>query len=170
MEYTKKIREIYNAVPSQDKETIANFFIIFSFFEFGIKELGLTETNKNYPSPDWKAYVDKIIDKFDPNESPELAEAIGYMKENPPKKQVFKNDGSMTYDVSYFKNKNNINLQVLIQMIKTVRNNFFHGGKVKDFIKYDYERNINLFKNSLVILNTCLKLDENISNGLSEFL
>ena len=170
MEYTKKIREIYNAVPSQDKETIANFFIIFSFFEFGIKELGLTEKNKKHPSPSWKTYIDKIIDKFDPNESRELEAAIEYMKETPPGKQVFKDSSSMTYDDSYFKNKNDINLQVLIEMIKTVRNNFFHGGKVKDFMKNDYERNINLFKNSLVILNACLMIDEKIDNGLSEFL
>jgi len=166
MEYIQELRKIFNEVPNDDKEIIANFFITFSIFEFGIKEFGLTDKNKKYPSPDWYAYVNRIIDKFGPNESQELKNAITYLKKNPPGKQRFNKSGSMIFDDRYFRNKKDINLHVLIEMIKTIRNNFFHGGKIKDFMKSDYERNISLFKKSLVILDNCLKIDDCIQEFL----
>lgn len=167
MEYIQRLKEIYGRIPEKDKEIVADFFSTFSFFEFGIKELGITKNGYNYPSPDWKEYIKAIETKFNPENSPELHAAVKFFCENPPGKQVFnKVNGALIFDDSYFSKEDNIDLQLLIAMIIIVRNNFFHGGKVKDFMKNEYENNINLFKNSLIIFEECLRIDDRMSEFL----
>lgn len=167
MEYIQKLKEIYALIPENDKEIIADFFSTFAFFEFGIKELGFTRKGYKYPSPDWKNYIDTIESEFNLENSPELHEAVLFFKENPPGEQQFNiENGALTFNYDYFDQKENIDLQLLIKMIRIIRNNFFHGGKVKDFMKSEYERNIDLFKNSLIIFEECLRIDDSISEFL----
>lgn len=51
----------------------------------------------------------------------------------------------------------------LIKMIKRVRNNFFHGGKYRDLVVEDSLRNSTLLYHSLLVLNECLYLDNEVA-------
>ena len=89
MENIRKLKEIYGLVPEKDKEIIADFFITFSFFEFGIKEYGFSDKRKSYPSSDWNAYIKEIEKSFNPDHSPELHEAVKFFRENPLESRYF---------------------------------------------------------------------------------
>lgn len=102
---------------------ICDFFFWFSRFESALKENGWLQSKNvgDTAMPDWKTFADEFGDRYAPSDS---AKRIIAAK---PKKQIVGNNELTFTDVT-FKPKDTQLYRVTL-LLKTVRNNLFHGGK-----------------------------------------
>lgn len=142
------LEETFNRLDF-DKELAFKFFVIFSMFEHALKVVGFRHVGPNDDvEPDWGAFARAINGQFNPNANPELSVAVAYLLNYPTKKQVFTHN-QLTFALA--PRPQNINdTEWLSLLIRRVRNNLFHGGKVN----YDRHRDTFLIQFSLVILET----------------
>ena len=143
-----------------DRDLVFKFFTIFSLFEFALKKLG-HRTKSGELKADWDDFARNIDNRFFPNSTTTIQTSVDYLLNYPPKKQVLDPQGQMIFDdIHPNRNTNSENLSVYI---RRVRNNLFHGGK---FV-YDFQRDTELIKCSLIILEAWVQLDANLQNELS---
>ena len=114
---------------------VVKFFVCYSQFEYALKELGYIIKSKNYMndsvSVDWKKFVFEFKEDFNPENTPELKKSVRFLLEHPPEEQIVVNN-KLKWRGLKLNNKSPIDKLCLI--IKTVRNNLFHGGK----LPYDF--------------------------------
>ncbi len=119
---------IYKHLGAQ-KETIVNFFIIFSLFEFALKHSEYRNGNKKKVAANWDIFARDLKDEFVSkiNDNSNLKKAITYLEETPPKKQILDN-GKLDWEKSKKRQKEPL-LTYLLRIVRLTRNNLFHGGK-----------------------------------------
>ena len=115
------------------------YFYWFSRFEFALKERGyLKDKNPGAKAePDWDDFVKKHKDKYHSS-----AEAIDLIKLHPKRQKVAEAE-KLEWEPVGISHCNN-DLCKIVAMIKTVRNNLFHGGKHGDKDVDDLQRNTKL--------------------------
>jgi len=138
-----------------EKEIVLEFFFVFSRFEYALKRARYLDRDEGSASANWDKFASERENAFSPNETPELKEAVDYLDKHPPQKQVVK-AGELSWQDSKRSESDHL-LKWLLKLVKTVRNNLFHGGKFHRSVE-DPSRNPTLLKNSLVILYACLEL------------
>ena len=143
-----------------DKDLIFKFFIVFSRFEYALKRAKYLKSNNNRVQPDWDVFALKLNRNLVQETSPEIKDAIDYFKNNPPKQQIVTPNGDLGWNI--VGNTQQLNNKQLLEYIRRVRNNLFHGGKFQDGPVAEPARNEDLLKNSLIILNSCLEIDANV--------
>jgi hypothetical protein len=111
-------------VASKLSELAFDFFFWFSRFEFALKESNYLQSHKigATADPGWREFMDKHEADYTP--SPEARRLI----ELSPKQQVVGTGGTLKWDVFPFP-ADATDLQRVVQLLKIVRNNLFHGGK-----------------------------------------
>ncbi len=107
-------------------ELAFEFFREFARCEYCIKAVGLCEVKRHDPSADWGAFASEVQGLFGDPPSPEIADAIRYYLERPPKKQVLR-DGGLDWADTKPDHKNQAEL--VLRLVCRARNNLFHGGK-----------------------------------------
>lgn len=145
------------------KEEVVEFFYDFSRFEFSLKESGFLQNREN-AFPDWDKFVSYYKGEY--TIPSEYIEHINFLLENPPKKQITKlnDEGKRVVDWKNFNvNENAPKLKTLVDIVKIVRNNLFHGGKYGDSSWDDKERVVKLIKASQAAIASFLLLDDNFS-------
>jgi hypothetical protein len=145
----------------QDPELVADFFIVFSRFEYALKQAGYYKHDDARAEANWEEFAKKNHDRFRPKES-KLLEAMEYLRTNPPKKQ-WVNDGKVGFsaDRLYGDDKNS-DLERLIDTVKGVRNNLFHGGKFPSGVVNEPGRDAKLLKAAMCVLEHACGLDEKV--------
>jgi hypothetical protein len=134
------------------------FFIIFSRTEFTLKESGCARKSRyDIAEADWDRFANAIEPNFDPTSSPELIAAIDYLTNNPPGLQKIDPSNNLFWSANV-RRPRQTNLQWRLSLVKTVRNNLFHGGKCP----FDSARDVPLIEHSLVVLEACIKVDTKI--------
>lgn len=104
------------------KELCFGFFMAFSRFEFALKENGFYRPGRyGEANPDWKKFRDEFADRFSPGE-PEQT-----LRTAPPRQQAVSNGAVTWREVDL--DREPTELGKVILMVKTIRNNLFHGGK-----------------------------------------
>jgi len=107
-----------------DEETrnlLLRFFLNFATFEYAMKNGGYGTSQRGYYEPDWNKLKSAVSKQTVPVE---LNEAKQYLNDQPPQKQTAATRWSPPTLI------NDNDWEFLIDCIKTVRNNLFHGGKV----------------------------------------
>lgn len=174
MDTTILAGQIKSIALQREFEVVWQFFIIFSLFEYALKrdkryiheKYGRAEAN-------WDKYASENNKSFSENKSNELQSAIIYFNHTPPRKQLYKNS-----KVAWSEPLNNVSSEPcliwLLKIIRTVRNNLFHGGKYPGINVPEPSRDSELLEHSITILIVALKLDTNVerefNHGLKEFL
>ena len=130
----------------------ANFFLIFSRFEYALKRSGYAKGSSGWVKADWLEFGKEVEDKFNTQQCEELRDAVKYLKNSPPKKQILK-DGQLDWDCP---REDEQEILRLINAIKRVRNNLFHGGKYPSMPVTDSSRDRELIKNSIIVLKHLL--------------
>lgn len=140
----------FDMTSIRNSHVIYNFFITFSIFEFSLKELGFRLSTRfgdvEGVKPDWNRFARETLADFNYLVDDKLKNAVSYLANNPPKHQIL-SQGCLEW-VNTPKSAGENDSQYLLRLIKTVRNNLFHGGKYP----YDPIRDTILLDNSLVIL------------------
>lgn len=146
-----------------DRELAFKFFVIFSMFEHALKNTQFKKVSQNGTvEPDWDAFAQAINGQFNPNASPELNTAVNYFMNHPVKKQVFTNN-QLTFIVTP-RDQNISDAEWLSLLIRRVRNNLFHGGKVN----YDRHRDTLLIQFAIVILESWAVLDHDVRTAIHQ--
>ena len=132
------------------------FFLVFSRAEYALKNAGFARGDDNWVTPDWDGFAESLRDRFQKNRSNELRQATEYILNNPPMKQVFRQN-SLMWETN-LPNGNLSDIEKLIRLVRRIRNNLFHGGKHNVALFEDAERSTHLLTSSLVIIHECLSL------------
>jgi len=126
------------------------FFREFARYEYCLKVTGLRKGTNTRVEADWSKYAEEIQSVIE-NPNKKLDCSITYLINNPPKKQVLKNDLLCWSNVMpNHRNKSDL----VFSLICRVRNNLFHGGKFNGEWLHP-QRSKELIEHALIILRIC---------------
>lgn len=147
------------------EQLLLEFFLNFSRFEHALKSSGYFQRiNPNRrrrlgspdAKPDWDRFAASLRNVFQIDRSEELRNACNYILDTPPRKQVIINN-SVAWETPV-RPQHESDVEFLLRMVKSVRNNLFHGGKHNIELHEDTQRTELLLRNGIVILRECLEL------------
>ena len=125
-----------------------SFFREFARCEYCLKAVGLREPKRRDPTADWGAFASQVQAVFAKPPSQQVAKAIRYYTEHPPKKQVVRGT-LLDWDDIQPDHKNQAEL--VLRLVCRVRNNLFHGGKFNGHW-FEPQRSEELILHALCIL------------------
>lgn len=130
-----------------------DFFYWFSRFEFALKENGYLKSRKVGAKAEagWIAFVEKWHAQYTAS-----TEASALLAE-PPKQQIVSLDNGLCWEAVEF-DKCGSELAKVILLLKTVRNNLFHGGKNSAAGWDDPQRTMFLVSSGIAVLNQLVQL------------
>ncbi len=120
----KEILIRYTDIEKSLRNTAFEFFYWFTRFEFALKEnLYLRNTKVGARAePDWDQFINKWCREYSvSDEAKQLIDAN-------PKRQVIADGGELGWELVKFEDCHNELFKVVL-LLKTLRNNLFHGGK-----------------------------------------
>jgi hypothetical protein len=144
---------------------VLEFFRLFSRIEFALKEVGYfkkPDRANNTANPDWDRFVKEFPQNYTPSPS-----AILLMQMRPKRQVVQKTvvGAGTRYnlvfeDIDFNQGHENINnyrpdkreLYKIVTLVKTVRNNLFHGGKYGHPEWDDKQRTKELLRLGIIVL------------------
>lgn len=161
-------RDLLRSLTGDDSELVLQFFVTFSRFEYALKRAGFLE-NRGYASPDWDSFAKEIEPKLASIQDAEFTNAQTYLLQHPPKKQIVKMPGNKLDWEEEDSSRVPKNATYLLQMVRRVRNNLFHGGKYPERpVSGRRLRNSELLHACMTILEKCLPLDEKVKHFFEE--
>lgn len=108
-------------------ELACEFLAVFSRMEYALKATGYASPNEGKVIATWDKFANEIDEAFGQVVDEELTIAVDYLLNDPPRKQVMKN-GALAFEDRVVDGQQRRAQQALL-MVRTVRNNLFHGGK-----------------------------------------
>ena len=135
-------------------------FQVFARFEYALKAAGF-HCGEGEAKPNWQGYASSIGNALENPDMHELQEAIQYILDHPPKKQVIRNNEIGWDEIAP---DHNSQTDLILLYVRRVRNNLFHGGK---FCGHWVEpvRDIDLLRHSLTILGACLAASDSVRDA-----
>lgn len=142
----------------QNLDTLAvELFRVFSRTEYALKASGFHKGD-GAAEANWDNFALAVEDLVAAPASPALQEAINFILNAPPKKQVIVG-GVIQWRVS--EPQNNSQAGKLLMYVRRVRNNLFHGGKFNGHW-FEPERSEVLLLSSLTILKACVEAVDSV--------
>ncbi|WP_339867064.1 hypothetical protein [uncultured Algoriphagus sp.] len=163
MSNLESIKERISNVNPSYIELCSDFLILYSRFEYALKECGFLQTSTRVMASIEK-YVSSIKDKFKLESGSKLEVAINFIIESPPKVFQIRNESLIWEE----KKEDGETLEVLPEYLRRVRNNLLHGGKFYGGIETG-SRNLNLISNSIIIIEYWIDLNEDVKSKFREF-
>ena len=142
-----------------DREQVFRFFVFFSRFEFALKRCGYTRSSRGHAEPNWDKLAEELKGSLRIDAEPKLSEQIDYMISQPPGKQVIRDN---TIAFKEMKRGNESEARWLLRLAQQVRNNLFHGGKYPFARGPEPERDPQLLRAAISVLERCLVLKPNL--------
>ena len=147
---------------SVERHLLLDFFLTFSKFEYALKNSRFKRRARHAGAePDWNGFISNVAPNFKQNENSSLEEACKFYLDNPPRKQVLLNNELAWKTQSQQDNESEE--AFILRMVKTVRNNLFHGGKHNAGLHEDSERVTLLLTHALEILLYVSGLEDDVS-------
>lgn len=143
-----------------DHDLLFEFFLTFAQFEFALKTADFVTGDLREAKPDWPRFgasLDLGMARQDPN----CAAAVDYLGLHPPWRQVVTANG-LAWDSSVGFTRLDRMDQVL-DLVRRVRNNLFHGGKFNNEVHSGPGRNELLLRHSITVLHRCLELSPSVA-------
>lgn len=128
-------------------------FRTFARFEYALKASGFHQGD-GAAEAHWRDFAVAMADAFDSPPDGKFHDAITYILEHPPKKQMVEN-GILKWAV--VPPNTDLRSDLVLLYVRRVRNNLFHGGKFNGHW-FEPERSAQLLNASLTILNGCLSV------------
>jgi hypothetical protein len=133
-----------------DRDLVLEFFLRFARFEFALKASGYANGDHSPVDPAWDRFGRDISVDFDRRRSAELDRACEYYLLHPPNKQVLAN-GSLAWSTDLPVDRAR-DTELLVALVRRVRNNLFHGGKYNAGLHEETARSEELLRGGLLIL------------------
>lgn len=144
-------------------DTLAfDFFKLFAQYEYALKAMRFARSGSGgQAEPDWDKFSNKIGHLILGEASEELTDAINYLFDHPPKKQVIC-EGTLSWQEVP---NNERSSQILFSHIRRVRNNLYHGGKFNGRW-FDPDRSEQLIRTSLVVLRALKEKHDGLAEAI----
>lgn len=155
----------YDLPPdSLDRNLIHEFFWRFAVFECALKREGFLRKGKNDAAePDWEKFGECIHGRFIAVRGVNgFFEAVDTLKAASPRRQVVR-DGKLHWDVLQ-QRPGESEEGFVLRLVKTTRNNLFHGGKYPDGPIAEIARDKTILNAALRIIEGCYELHSGIAN------
>jgi hypothetical protein len=137
-----------------------DMFKTFARFEYAPKAAGF-HNGSGPAKPDWVKFAKSISDVFDRPPDPHFEAAVEYILTHPPKQQIIR-DGMLAW--SDAAPNAALKSDLVLQYVRRVRNNLFHGGKFNGRW-FEPERSERLLRHSLTILHACLRASRDVGDA-----
>jgi len=148
-----------------DRELVFEFFWAFSVFECALKREGFLRTGRNDAAEaDWTRFAKDI--EFQSVRKPELDAAVEELRTLAPRRQVVRNY-RLAWE-SLGQRQDEGTEEFALRLVKTVRNNLFHGGKYPDGPVSEISRDRKILRSALTILDACYELHRGIRQRIAE--
>lgn len=134
-------------------------FKTFARCEYALKAGEFRKGTANRVEADWTSFADTVAGILDAEDGTPLAEAIEYIREHPPRKQVIR-DGELAWSTTPPDSESEADL--LLAYVRRVRNNLFHGGKFNGHW-IEPQRSEELLTHSLVILDAAIAANPDVA-------
>jgi hypothetical protein len=144
-----------------------DFFWKFSVFECALKREGFLRASRgNGAEADWTAFGQKIQGKFGEVTIPGFNEAVDKLCHLSPRRQIVR-DGHLGWEPVTRQAKESDEAHTL-RLLKTSRNNLFHGGKYPDGPIHEVARDRDILRAGLTILDGCYQLHAGVKTRIDE--
>ena len=122
----------YNVSPDPlDRDLVIDFFWKCSVFECALKREGFLRKGYNdVAEPDWDEFGRSIARRFGEVRTVGFQEAVCALKKASPCRQVVR-DGRLAWK-ELVQRPDESDEKFVLRLVKTARNNLFHGGKYPD--------------------------------------
>ena len=141
-------------------DLVIEFMAVFSRFEYALKSAGFAYGGSKIVNPAWDKFANEIHHQFEQIDDEPLRKSVKFLLEKPPRKQVLIDD-KLSFKEQII-DKQQCTTQQSLKMIRTVRNNLFHGGKYCIGEENEDGRNQQLVESSLKVLEHCCQLDKEV--------
>ncbi|WP_428098773.1 hypothetical protein [Candidatus Rariloculus sp.] len=139
------------------------FLAVFSRLEYALKAAKYAHGDATRVEAAWDTFANSVNDAFTSIPDRDLQDAVSLLLGAPPRKQVIR-DGLVKFVEQVIDRKQSDAQQTLL-MVRTVRNNLFHGGKYLPHGEIEVGRNESLVRASLIVLNHCVSLDDAVNDA-----
>ena len=148
--------ELSQILGNENWNNIQLLVVIYSRFEYVLEKLGFLINIRGKYIIDWYPYIEDISDRFQINHlsNQTLLTAYEYLLRNPPKKKIL-GIPSQWQTISFPRNVTDC--KKVIEYIRAIRNNLFHGSKYP----FDTARDSNLILSSIILLDYCIEISSN---------
>lgn len=145
-----------------DRDLVFQFFFYFSRFEYCLKRSKkyLKKGRYDIAKPDWSKYSDDLNGKFATTQNTAFEQAVKSLIGAPPKHQVVREESLTWEDTKQYCKEHDE--KYILRLVRTVRNNLFHGGKfpLPSGPTEDTARNNCLLQASISVLEKCIELSD----------
>jgi hypothetical protein len=150
-----------------DRDLVLNFFWKFSVFECALKREGFLRAGRNNGAePDWDNFSREVQGRFAQVSIPGFAEAVGKFRQLAPQRQVVRN-GHLGWD-SIMQGDGESDEAYVLRLLKTARNNLFHGGKYPDGPIEEVAHDREILRTALVVLDGCYEIHAGVQRWIDE--
>jgi len=150
-----------------DGDLVLNFFWKFTVFECALKREGFLKAGpKNSAEPDWDKFAKEIKGQFARVRTPGFTAAVDALNGLSPRRQVVR-DGKLHWEPVARQNGESDEMFTL-RLLKTSRNNLFHGGKYPDGPIDEVARNRNILAAALKILDGCYEIHAGVRRRIDK--
>jgi hypothetical protein len=148
-------------------ELVLAFFWKFSRFEGALKHQGFRKKRlyDDGVEPDWKAFERRYKRNFSRISTSDFKKAVLELIRLAPKRQVLTDEGLDWKPVARDGAPDEL---YAFRLLKTVRNNLFHGGKYEGYAVSELARDEKLLYAALKVLEGCAQLHSGIHNWMQE--
>ncbi len=149
-----------------NREDVLDFFWRFSVFECALKRAGFLRENQNrsIAEPDWERFGESLKGRFDPEPIPGFGGAVERLRKLSPHSQVVE-DGQLRWR-PVNQGSGEPEEKYVIRLLKTVRNNLFHGGKYPDGPIAEVSRNREILGAAISVLRGLYELHPGIKHWI----
>lgn len=138
------------------------FFKLFAQYEYSLKVMGFGQAGrKQAAEADWDRFANEVGLRLLDINQPEIVQAVQYLFEHPPKRQVWIDDAVQWERVP----NEERSAQILFSHIRRARNNLYHGGKFGSRW-IDPDRSRELLSSALLLLERLVPLDEKLLEAI----
>jgi hypothetical protein len=148
-----------------DRDLVFEFFWKFSVFECALKREGFLRLDRPTAEANWTAFGKDITQKFEKVETIGFAAAAAKLRELSPRKQINRN-GILGWEK--IDQRDESNAVYTLHLLKTVRNNLFHGGKYPDGGILEVSRDTEILRAALAVLEGCYELHGGVKDRIDE--
>lgn len=140
-----------------DRDLILEFFWKFSVFECALKRERFLKTGKNGAAePDWDGFGHAINGRFARVHNPDFGKCVTELNRLAPQRQIVR-DGRLGWS-PVLRLDDDSDETYTLRLMRTARNNLFHGGKYPDGTIAEIARSRAILQSALAILDGCYEV------------
>ena len=153
------------ALLSVSRDEAAQFLVVFARCEFALKAVKRFRKTTPKLAADWNTFATTVAPKFSFADDAKLEEAVKYLLDRPPKKEVVV-EGNLAWTHA---DPGGTDVHRLSVYVRRVRNNLFHGAKWVARESDEPGRDQILVNAALTVLSALIQLDGEVHYAFNDW-